>query len=113
MNIGGEERPINFGINQTDLFCDIHNLTLGQYFDLLSKFESGDYKYSHMRDILWSALKDGARKGKVEFEFDKYDVGDWMDEDPAEYIKQALMLLVDSLPKQNEGATKKKAAQAR
>jgi hypothetical protein len=44
----------------------------------LSNIENNDG--SIIRDLLWSALKDGARREKIDFPYDKYDVGDMMED---------------------------------
>ena len=110
MNIGGIERPIKFGINQTDMFCELRGIKLKDYYALLAGFETGNYMYGDIRDLVWSALKDGARQQGEEFDLSKYDVGDLMDADPAKYIAETLEALVGSLPKPTQnGSTKKKA----
>ena len=109
MVIGGKERPLKFGINQTDLFCEARGIKLKDYYTLLAKFETGDYMFGDIRDLVWSALKDGARQAGEEFEFDRMQVGDLMDDDPAKYISETLTALMESLPKPTDnGGTKKK-----
>ena len=112
MDIGGKDRPIKFGINQTDMFCEMRGIKLKDYYALLAKFETGEYMFGDIRDLVWSALKDGARQAGEPMEEDRFTVGDWMDEDPAKYIAQTLEALVGSLPKPtaNGGAKKKTKA---
>jgi hypothetical protein len=108
MEIGGKERPLKFGINQTDLFCELRGIDLQQYYSLLAGFESGNYTFGVIRDLIWSALKDGARQTGEPLEADQFTVGDWMDEDPARYISEALTHLVESMPKASENGSAKK-----
>lgn len=108
MKIGGIDRPIKFGVNQTDLFCELRNISLKQYYELLSNFETGDYKFGEIRDLVWSALKDGARQAKTEFDLEPMDIGDLMDENPAEIISETMVALVGSLPKPSDNGGKKK-----
>ena len=110
MFIGGKERQLRFGINQTDLFCELKGIKLKDYYGLLAGFETGDYMFGDIRDLVWSALKDGARQAGEPMQEDRFTVGDWMDEDPAKYIAQTLEELVGSLPKPTaNGGAKKKA----
>ena len=108
MQIGGKERPLKFGINQTDLFCEVRGIKLKDYYTLLATFETGEYMYGDIRDLVWSALKDGARQAGEEFELDRMQVGDLMDEDPAKYISETLEALMGSLPKPTENGSAKK-----
>jgi len=108
MNIGGKERPIKFGVNQTDLFCELRGIKLNDYYKLLGEFEGGEYLFKDVRDLLWSALKDGARQAKIEFNEEPLTIGDWMDIDPAGIISEVMRELVGSLPKPVENGTTKK-----
>ena len=110
MNINGKEMPLKYGVNQTDEFCELRGITLNQYYKLLADFETGNYTFGVIRDLIWTALKDGARQAGTEFTLSVYDVGDAMDTDPAGYISEALVQLVETLPKptDNGGAKKKK-----
>jgi hypothetical protein len=60
------------------------------------------------RDIIWSALKEGARQDKVPFEFDNFDVGDWLQDVEASEINDAIKSLVESMPKAKARESKKK-----
>ena len=108
MNIGGKERPIKFGVNQTDLFCELRGIKLNEYFMLLMELDGGEYLFKDARDILWSALKDGARQAKIEFNEDPLTIGDWMDTDPAGIITEMKKGIVESMPKPVENGTTKK-----
>jgi hypothetical protein len=114
MKVGGSEMPIKFSINQTDEFCELRDISLKQYYELLAGFESGNYRFKDIRGLIWSALKEGARIEGVPFEYDEYQIGEFMDEDPARYITEALKHLVETLPKPTDnGTAKKKKAPAR
>ena len=109
MNIGGKERPLKFGINQTDIFCELKGIKLGDYYKLLEGFSKGNWMFGDMRDLLYSGLKDGARQAKEPFDIDRYTVGDWMDDDPAKYIAETMEQITGSLPKPTDNGSKKKA----
>lgn len=114
MDINGKDMPVKFGINQTDEFCQLRNMTLKEYYQLFAGFETGNYTFGVIRDLIWTALKDGARQAGEEFTLTVYDVGDAMDGDPAKYISEALSHLMESLPSPTDnGAAKKKKAPVR
>jgi len=69
--------------------------------------------FGDIRDLVWSALKDGARQAGEPFEFDNLTVGDWMDENPAKIIAETLTELVGSLPTPTENGAKKKVKRAK
>ena len=102
---------MKFGLNQTDEFCELRGINLKEYYQLLADFETGNYTFGVIRDLIYTALKDGARQAGEQFTATNLDVGDWMDTDPAKYISEALTELVETLPKptENGGAKKKKA----
>jgi hypothetical protein len=85
--IGGKTRPLKFGTNQTILFCQLRGCTMQDYTELFkqkksksSQLDAYDLDGSEIRDLIWSALKDGARYQREEFDFTPEDVADWMDE---------------------------------
>jgi len=107
MVIGGEERTLKFGINQTDLFCELRGWSLSKYQDFLVRLGTNEFSVSEYRDLVWSALKDGARYDGREFEFDALTVGDWLDEVP-EYAEFVMNEFLKSMPKANGGQPAKK-----
>jgi len=109
IKIGGKKRPLHFGTNQTIKFCEAQGITLNQQEEVYAKMSTGEITGSEVRDLIWSALDDGARIKKIERDFDAETVGDWMDDaDQSEMVK-AFSALTDSLPK---GGSKKKAKAA-
>ena len=102
VKIGGKERPLKFGTNQTILFCELREMPVKDYFPLLvDKFADGKGDGSELRDLIWSALKDGARYVNEKFINPKEDVGDWIDHLQPETVKQIMTAFTDSLPKAN------------
>ena len=92
INIGGEDRPIYFGTNQTRIYCELRKLTLSEaqkeqneiaYYKedengnryVESKSDGGD-----LIDLVYSALYAGARFKKKEVDFTNEDVGFWLDD---------------------------------
>jgi hypothetical protein len=108
MKINGKEMPTKWGINQCELFCELRGISLKQYYELLADFETGNYTFGAIRDLIYTALKDGARQAGEQFTATNLDVGDWMDTDPAKYIAEALTELVETLPKPTDNGTAKK-----
>ena len=108
MDINGKDMPVKFSINQTDLFCELRDISLKEYYELFAGFGTGNYRFKDIRGLIWSALKEGARIEGVPFEYDEYQIGEFMDEDPARYIKEAMQQLIETLPKPTDNGTAKK-----
>ena len=109
MNIGGKERELKIGLNQSILYCDLRGISISEMNSDLGKLATGTG--AELRDLIWSALKDGARKSKTEFPYTNYDVGDWIEELKDEELTKFLADLVGSMPKSN-GKVKKKVKKA-
>jgi hypothetical protein len=87
ITLGGKTRPVKFGTNQGILFCQLRRCTTKEYIELFSlKSKNLEISISEIRDLLWSALKDGARYAKEEFNVTPEDVADWIDEANLEEI---------------------------
>jgi len=101
MFIGGESRPIKFGINQQDYYCELRGgISVNKMNEEFATFATGDYQLSVIRDFFWSALKEGARYwDKSDFDYTNFDVGDWMEEADVDEISKAFKAYSDSLPK--------------
>ena len=80
MNIGGEDRPVKFGMNTWIEYCELRGISitkLGEDLDVISK---GGGSGSEIRDLIWSSLVSGAKSKRINFDYTNYDVGDWMDD---------------------------------
>jgi len=108
MFIGGEDRPIKFGINQTDLYCTLRGISITVMQEEMKKFVNGDYTGGEIRDLIWSALADGARKEKIDFPFTNLDVGDWLEEVQEGELTKALNEMNAGAPKVRANSAKKK-----
>lgn len=106
MKIGGKERPIKFGINQSVLYCELRKINITQMNAEIASFASGEYTGGEFRDLMWSALKDGARVKKEVFDFDNLDVGDWIEELDSKDMEAFIIEMSGTLPKAS--ASKKK-----
>ena len=77
IKLNGKQYTVSFGINQTILYCqqrDISVTTMNEEMKLIRD------DISITRDLIWSALKDGARLSGKEFDMTPEQVGDMMDE---------------------------------
>lgn len=108
MNIGGENRPVKFGINQSILFCQLRGITINMMDATIQRIVKNEVDGSEIRDLLYSALKDGARKEKKPFEFTPEDVGDWMEDVNQDELQEFFVGLSDSMPKTKRKESKKK-----
>lgn len=111
MNIGGKDRPVKFGLNQTIEYCKLRGISITQMNDDSLRMQSGSGDGSEIRDLIWSALKDGARFGKVDFEATAYDVGDWLEDLKDGAMEQFMKDFAESMSPiiENNEPVKKKA----
>ena len=103
IKINGREYPIKWGLQQSIEYCDLRGVSISDYQKDLGKITSD---MGILRDMVWSALKDGARKAKQEFALSNMDVSDLLDEATAEESKQIVETLAGTLP---QDRSKKKA----
>lgn len=97
MNIGGKDRPIKIGVNQSILYCELRGISISEMNNDLTKLAYGSG--SQMRDYIWSALKDGARVAKIEFLQSNLDVGDWLEDIEQDELTNFIDELTGSMPK--------------
>ena len=108
MIIGGKERPIKIGLNQSIIYCELRGISITKMNDDFVKLANGSGTGAEVRDLIWSALKDGARKAKEPFEVDNFEVGDWLEEMEPEQMATFMNDLASSMPKVRAGKGKKK-----
>ena len=108
MNIGGLDRPIKMGLNQSIAYCELRGISITQMNKEFKRFTDGMHSGSEVRDLIWSALKDGARKAKVEFPYDNLDVGDWIEDIKPEAVIEFINKLSTTLPKADGRPNSKK-----
>jgi len=96
IKIGGKNRLLKMGTNATAMFCDMYEIPLSEFQTYMS-----NQTMSHYRDLIYCAVADGARKEGKEVNFDRYEVGDWLDE---EGIMEKVMEFFNSIqaPQQNQ-----------
>lgn len=109
MNINNTEYPIKFGMNQSILYCELRGISITEMNAEFGKMADGKFTGAELRDLIWSALKDGARYAKQEFPFTNYDVGDWMEDLKADAITDFIEEMSGTLPKPKKESKKKVA----
>ena len=111
MDIGGALRPVGWGMNTWILYCELRGCTITDMGEQLQRIGTGGGSGSEIRDLIWAALKSGARKEKQDVEFDNWDVGDWLDDISTEALTEFLTSMTESMQERipsDNGATKKK-----
>ncbi len=106
MKIKGIDYKVNFGLNQSILYCELRDIDITQMNDELSNLAGGSG--SAMRDLIWSALKDGARKAGTAFPHDNMWVGDMLQELDEGAMTSFVEDMVATLPKPEKNPSKKK-----
>ena len=95
ISIGGEDRPVKFGTNQTAVYCDLRGKSLAEYQKELTNLTD----VGVIRDLIYSALFAGCKAEKKDVNFDNFDVGEWIDEmQPGDLAK-----VFDVLAASNDG----------
>ena len=105
VKLAGKEYPIWWGLNQSIEYCDLRGITVTQYHEELTKL--ADSTGAEMRDLIWSALKDGARKEGQEFSLTNYDVGDLLDQVQEGEMEEVIKSLTESLTSRKPEVKKK------
>ena len=112
INIGGQDRPIHFGVNQTILYCETKGITVNEFDDEIRTISVGGGTGREVRLLLWTGLVDGARLEGEEFKADELTVGDWIEQADKEEIQKAMLSfreqMVTSNKKESTGTAKKK-----
>ena len=111
VKLAGKEFPIAWGFNQVIEYCDLKNITVDQYNTDMENILTGSI--SNMRDLIWSALKDGARKAKQEFTLDVYDVGDLLEDAKEGEIADVMNSISDTVPDTRGQSDSKKKVTAK
>jgi len=72
------------------------------------RMSNGESTGAELRDLIWSALKDGARFNKVEFNNTNLDVGDWLEDLNPDEVVSFINDMTNTLPKSKVKDIKKK-----
>ena len=102
--VNGVEYPMKWGLNQSMFYCELRKCSIDQMNEELREISSD---MTVLRDILWSAFKDGARVAKKEFDLTNYDIADLMEEMSVEEMEKMVESMTETLPRPRESKKKK------
>ena len=95
-NIGGKEMPLKFGLNQSMFYCELRSISIDE---MNEQFGNISKDVSILRDLLWSAFKDGARVHGSEFTLSNYDIADVMEDMEGDEMSVLISTMTETLPK--------------
>lgn len=103
VHINEKEYPVYFGFNALRIYCDKAGKTLQDLDKIGQNMDLNDAVC-----LIWSGLKDGARKSKLEFDLSVDDLADEFDTD-MDAISKCLNVFAEfqSAPKTNKGGNVK------
>lgn len=111
LKLGGELRPLKFGINQSAKFCEVNgNLSLAEYWGMMASLGDGSFTPKLLIDLVYSACW----AASDEVDFTTKDVGDWIDtseDDLTEILLKVAQALSETSPKVKDDKKKQKVAQ--
>ena len=117
MKIVGGDSSIKLVKNTYILCCEWRGTSFTELQEHCAVIAENGGSGAEIRDFVWAALKAGARKAKKPFEFDNFDVGDWMDDLTADELTEFFNEVSDSMeskmPSENGGGKKKEAESQR
>jgi hypothetical protein len=75
IELGGKHRPINFGISALGMYCREKGIPLTR---MEGAFQDMDLQ--DLTNLIYFALLAGHRRARVQVDFEKDDVLDWLDD---------------------------------
>lgn len=114
-NIGGQERSLKFGTNSTARYCEVRKCDLNDYMEDLAKFllsqseedeirKMAGLRGDEVRDIIYSGLWAFDITNERAIDYDRFVVGNWIDDAEQEEINKIFQELFSS----NEGKVEQK-----
>ena len=101
VNIGGQARTMRFGLNADFEHCKLLKMTLNQLYE----YRQNGLNVENIRDRVYCALLVSDLKAGTPVTYNKYDVGDWLDELPEDDV----MKIIEAMSGANvQGTVKKK-----
>ena len=100
--------PVSFGMQQSINYCTLRGITITAMQDEINGIATGETDGTHIRDLIWSALKDGARKAKKSFELEPEDVADMIEDMSHEEMEAFMQALSGTMPQHDMSAEVKK-----
>lgn len=98
LKIGRKKYLLKFGTNSTAIFCEEKEIGFQDFQDRMSNMSIMD-----LRDFIWAAAVAGCHTKQKEVDFDRMDVGDWIDDMADDELEQILNVIEIS---QDPGETK-------
>jgi hypothetical protein len=102
--IGGKTRPIVFGMSTLAAYCHEKRIALTRMEQAFA-----DMTLQDTIDLIYHALVSGARRYRIEPDFDRVDVTTWIDED-TDAFAEAMRIFSESQQVQGTPAQDKKKA---
>jgi hypothetical protein len=100
INIGGEERPVNFGRN---FWGEVESLMDESLSSILKNWNDRIGSFRFQSAVTFSALKwglyDPTKGNEPNVKFTLFQVGDWIEKDPFTIMAKVFEALSDSMPK--------------
>ena len=93
LQVADREVLLKFGTNSTAVFCEKHDISLQEF---QNRFSADQLQIRDIRDFIWAAAVAGAHATDREIDFDRWDVGDWIDELSQEELDRILSIMEDS-----------------
>jgi hypothetical protein len=94
--IGGKNHSMKWGLNQSMFYCELRGISIDEMNKQLTNIAAD---VSVLRDLLWSAFKDGARVDNKEFTLSNFDIADLMEDMESGEIETLLSSMTKTLPK--------------
>jgi hypothetical protein len=103
--INGKKFPMKWGLNQSMFYCELKGISIDK---MNKEFSNLGNDISILRDLLWSAFKDGARVDGSDFTLTNFDIADLMEDMEGDELTVLIASMTETLPKARP-STKKKA----
>jgi hypothetical protein len=100
--IGGELRPLHYGMASLAEWCDLTGSGLQDLSSL-----GNNVSLNAAIQLIYCGLKHGARRCKEKFNYSVDDVADWIDEEGMDIFNEAMEVFTASMAKLNPEKKKK------
>jgi hypothetical protein len=103
VTIGGQERPVYFGIMQAKVYCQTHSLEFDEYQERLQTLGAKSDPFL-LANLVYSALIAGCKYSKEGIDFTEDDVVFWVQELNTEAWEAFFKIMQDANSPNVEGA---------
>lgn len=94
VNIGGENRPVHFGMSAMMRLEEMTGQSLSEF---LASFDD-NMKMTDLITLVYCILYGGAVYEESEFSYSKIDVARWIDQAEGDVLNEIMFVFKDSLP---------------